>query len=113
MLFEPSFPQMYLPDADDRDIFGGAYAPPERFTHGEWHKVASYPKAGSDGQPAEVYEFRMPARFFRVVCLPSVNSIGQPVPGFALETGSGEEMGRLCVTIARAAALGMIGVSKE
>lgn len=104
-------------DNRDKEIFGALlaqwYCPPDRFEHGEWHKVASIPKRkGSDGQPSVIYESRLPARFYKVEVLDSKNSIGEPTKGFTLSTGSGDDMGKLCVQIALAARDGMIGPAR-
>lgn len=89
------------------------YKPPAEFDHNEWNLVATFPKDGGDGQAAEVYESRLPASFWMLKALGDTNSVGEPVPGFSLSTGSGDEMGHLAFAIARAAARGMIGVYEE
>lgn len=104
------FRSAYCPDEQDKAVFGEKYSPPEEFEHAKWYKVADYPKQGGDGQPAEVYECRWPAQFYKVVALPSTNSVGRRNEGWALSTGSGYEMARLAVKLAEAAADGMIGV---
>lgn len=107
------FPSLYSPDARDAALFGDHYAPPERFSHGGWHKVAEFPKTAEDGQPCEIYECRYPARFFKLVALESRNSIDEPKTGFALSTGSGDEVGALMVALATQIAGGMVGLSKN
>lgn len=107
------FPEMYKPDARDAALFGEHYTPPERFGHGDWHKVAEYPKTAEDGQPCEIYESRLPARFFKLVVLASPNSINDAQPGFALSTGSGDEVGELMVQLAKAVAGGMVGLVED
>lgn len=105
------FASMY--EADDRDqaIFGDAYIGPKEFDYGDWHLVAKYPKEeGGDGQDVEVYESRMPARFFKVVAKASPNSIGKMAEGFSLSTGSGDEMGKWAVETAKKISDGMIGL---
>lgn len=110
---EQVFPSWYSPDDRDRRLFGEQYAPPEKFEHGEWHKVAEYPKTTGDGQACEIYECRMPARFFKLVALDSANSIDKPRAGFALSTGSGDGVGTLMVSLAKAIADGMIGPERH
>ena len=89
---------------------GKAYQPPSRFIHGKWHLVASLPKdpESGDGFPVEIHEVRMPARFFKVEALPSTDSMKRARPGFALSTGSGDDMGALCAQMALAIAGGML-----
>ena len=55
----------------------------------------------------------MPARFYRLRALADVNSVGEPRPAFTLSTGSGDEMGRLMLALARAIANGMVGLARE
>lgn len=70
----------YGADERDRVIFGKRYCGPETFTHGGWHLVCRVEKRkGGDGQPCEIYEGRMPARFFKLVALPS-ESCAWPMP---------------------------------
>lgn len=100
-------------DRRDAEIFAPIeqyHRPPSEFAHGEWHLVAEVPKIGGDGHLVRIHEIRMPARFFKVEVLDSTNSIGEATKGFALTTGSGDDMGRLCVQIALAASQGMIGL---
>lgn len=108
------FESMYDPDDRDREIFGSLYSPPDRFRHGEWEKVAEIAKPeDSDGNPVTIYECRLPARFFKLVAHPSENTIGKPQPGFSLSTGSGDEMGELIVSMAKAIAGGMLDIDRE
>lgn len=102
---------LYYADKRDAAIFGNDYCGPEAFKHGEWHLVARFAKdpADSDGQVAEVYECRLPARFFKLIALPDTNSVGEPVEGFSLSTGSGDEMGVLMRSLAKAVSAGMVG----
>jgi len=112
MTADPLFPEMYLPDARDRAIFGGVYAPPPRFVHGEWHQVALLKKdpIDGDGYDVAIDECRMPARFFRLRVLPSENSRGDlRTPRVSISTGSGDGVGRLILEIARALTEGMVG----
>src|SRR5438105_10878099 len=105
-------------DERDRAIFEPIkqfHKPPKRFIHTGWQLVAELPKdpQDGDGQIARIYEERMPARFFKVEAVAGSNSVGEAKPGFALSTGSGDEMGALCVRIAQAIALGMLGLNDE
>jgi hypothetical protein len=113
-LFSLLLAGMYDPDERDRAIFGEYYAPEvEEFEHAAWHMVARIPKTGGDGQPVEIDECRMPARFFRLRALPDVAGSGRPRPAFALTTGSGDEMGQLMVTLGRVIAAGMVGLAAD
>jgi hypothetical protein len=81
----------FLYTIHDRPIvaLGRRYKPPARFRHGVAELVAELPKQpNSDGYHVRVYESRLPARFYKVVALPSKNSCGEPRPGFTLSTGS-------------------------
>jgi len=79
--------------------------------HGEWSLLKRFKKTkGSDGQDAEVHVAACQARFYKVVGLPSTNSVGVPVAPFEMSTGSGSAMEKLALAIAEAAAAGMIGI---
>lgn len=106
---------LYKADKRDQAIFGEIlkyYNPPEVFPHGPWALVASLPKnpPDGDGHACEIYECRVPARFFRLVVLPGKNSMGEISPGWAMSTGSGDEAGKLIVQIAKAVTEGMLGL---
>jgi hypothetical protein len=94
-------------DFDDLD-----YDPPDKFEHAEWTLVAQFAGDG-DGQNVEVYESRSPARFWKVVALPTPDSVNEMVEGFALSTGSGSDVGQLAFAIARAIAEGMLGLADD
>jgi hypothetical protein len=68
--------------------------------------VTRLAKASDDGYDVEVYEIRMPARFYKIVALPGPNGVGRARPGFVLETGS--DMGDLAMTLAHAITEGML-----
>ena len=113
-VFEKLFGPLYTPDARDLAIFGEYYVPDaEQFEHGAWRVVARIPKAGGDGQPVEIDECRMPARFFRIRALAATDGIGQHRAAFALSTGSGDAMGRLMMELGQAIAQGMVGLASE
>lgn len=103
------FPELYLADRRDKAIFGSAYIAPDKFIHGVAAKVAEY-KGNDDGQSCEVWETRIPARFFEVRVLPGKNSVGEVQHGYSLETGS--SMGQLANDVAKAIAEGMIVLQK-
>jgi hypothetical protein len=87
------------------------YRPPSKFRHNEWELVADLPKIkDDDGYPVRIYEMRMPARFYKVEMLDTVNSCGESKKGFAISTGSGDKCGRLAVEFALEAQRGMIGL---
>ncbi len=98
-------------DPRDQRIFEGLnYEGPEVFSHCDWHTVARIPKrSGGDGQDCEIQESRMPARFFWLIVRPSENSVGEPIDGWVLSTGSGDDVGALMVAIAKMVSDGMIG----
>jgi hypothetical protein len=102
-------------NARDREMFGKFWVGPQTFPYGEEVLVARLPKdpEDGDGYPSEIYVTAMPARFFKLVVLPSTNSINEPRFGFTLTTGSDDEMGKLVLEIAKAAAQGMIGAPNE
>ncbi len=78
-----------------------------------WTCIKKFPKISNDGQPAEVHEDRMPARFYRVIAVAGHNSVGEAKPAWALETGSGSKMHDLALAIAEAIAAGMIGLCED
>lgn len=121
------FMQSMYDSGDERDavIFAKViqyYKPPRTFRHGEWELVATIPKNGNDGQPVEIWECRLPARFFRLVALPAsytykIDKRRGPgkrtvtvhrKPG-VLSTGSGDERGQLMVDLALEISEGMVG----
>lgn len=96
----------------DDDPYGldGAYHPPAWFQPWTWALVAELPKVpDSDGYDVQIYEMRCPPNFYRLVALPTKDSMGQERAGFAMSTGSGEAMARLIGQIAKAIARGMLG----
>lgn len=111
-MFNEMFKVLYLgDDRRDRKIFAKiekSYAPPLRFEHGKTELVAKLEPEG-DGQTVEIYETRLPARFFTVVGIERHDG-GYDRPAFTITTGSGDEVGALAVEIAIAAAQGMIGI---
>ncbi len=99
-------------DARDQLIFEGlSYVGPTTFSHGDWHTVATISKspASGDGQDCEIQECRMPARFFRLLVHPTPDSVGEVKAGWILSTGSGDEVGKLLVSIAKQVSQGMLG----
>ncbi len=89
------------------------YKPPKEFKHGLPELVAEFPKTpkNGDGQNVEIWETRMPARFYTIKALPTRNSIGELQPSFALSTGSSQE--KLVNDIATAISEGMLGLERE
>lgn len=77
----------------------------------EWQVIASYPGSG-DGYNVEVHCSAMPARFYKVVALPTPDSCGTERPGFALSTGSGTAMAELAACMAEEIATGMLTMAK-
>ena len=90
------------------DVFYGANE-----AHSAWHTVTRLEKRGGDGQPVEIDECRMPARFFRLRALASVNSVGEPIEAFTLVTGSGDKLGRLMLRLAKEIVDGCVGIERE
>lgn len=74
----------------------------------EWKLVAEVPQLGSDGHPVQVFECRAPARFYKVVALPSKNSVGDCQMGFELHTGSATGIGDWVAGTALLIAHGML-----
>ena len=91
---------------------GDAYKPPRKFEHGKEYLVAELKKdpPHGDGQDVQIFECRMPARFFKMVALPSPNSIGEPQTSFKVSTGSGGEVAELLVQFANAVTTGMMSI---
>lgn len=63
-------------------------------------------EAESDGQPVELIETCLPARFYTIKALEHEGK-----PGYELGTGSGDEMLQLAITVAEAIADGMLGLN--
>ena len=103
--------ELYEPDDRDRSIFGEQYVATTAFKHGAWTTVARFAPCG--GQPVEIDECRLPARFFRLRVLPDPNTVWTARTPFTLSTGSGDDMGRLMLTLARAVACGMVSLDLE
>ena len=89
---------------------GDKYNPPEKFKHGENTLVATL-QSDSDGQDVELYECRLPANFFIIKVLPTLNSINEMKEGYEITTGSG--MAQLACNIAKAVSEGMIDFHKN
>jgi hypothetical protein len=107
------FASMYETRAEDREMFGDHYVGKPTQEYGEYVTVARYEKIEGDGQPVEIDEVRLPARFYRIRVLDSLNSIGEPKHGFILTTGSGYEMGKFAAQLAVHASMGMLGLGRE
>ena len=103
---------LYELDARDRAIFGEQYCATATFEHGVWQTVARL-SACSDGQPVEIDESRLPARFFRLRAQRHVSRVGRVRAAFTLTTGTGDDAGRLMMTLARAIASGMVGLDSS
>jgi len=88
--------------------WGVFYRPPALFEHGRDYLVAELEKMplDGDGRKVRVYETRLPARFYRIVAGPGVNSVGDPQAGFEFSTGSGCE--ELVVQLVDAIRSGML-----
>jgi hypothetical protein len=81
----------------------------ELFQRREWQELQHYPKTSGDGQPATVWVIETPAPFYKIDVEDSVNSVGAPMVGLSLHTGSGE--GQLARQIAQAFADGMLSLA--
>jgi hypothetical protein len=112
----PLFPSLYNQDDRDRAIFGEHYTPEgETFEHGVPMKVAEFPASSEDGQRCVIFETRCPARFFELYVDGSPERkfqyfTVQARPAVIISTGSGDEVGKLLVQVAKAIANGMMGV---
>lgn len=95
-------------DRGFRAAWRGNYAPPNEFVHGEWHRVASLPRASEQGLDVTVDEMRMPARFYRMNLLVRHGADGKRRGGYSISTGSGQE--ELVVRLAAAARDGLLDV---
>lgn len=104
-----------LYETRESDVLCPEYDAPEKFERRGEHVVVRIPKddADGDGQPCEIVERRAPARFYTLRVLEDVNSVGDTQPAWEMTTGSGSEMGRLLVSLARAVAEGMIGIKVD
>ena len=78
----------------------------------DWREMQRFPKhpADGDGQSCAVDLAEMPAAFYRVRALPDTNSIGAPLAGFMLATGSGTACRDWAVQTARMISRGMVGL---
>ena len=75
----------------------------------KWQELWHFPKGNGDGQPATVWVIKMPAPFYKIEVEDSVNSVGAPMVGLELQTGSGE--GQLARQIAKAFADGALSLA--
>ena len=101
---------LYLSRETDKiEALGNRYKPPVKFPHADWVQVASVQKErGSDGQSVKVFECACPARFYKVVALKSVDSVGNPLPPLSVALGSGNDMAQLAGLLAMAISEGMV-----
>ncbi len=94
----------FVPTPSDAEFWGKHYAHPSAHDDRLWVLVAAY-----DGDPGgyavEVYEARAPARFYRIVALPTGRS---ETPGFVLEAGAGVGIELLAKQLAEAVVGGML-----
>ena len=81
----------------------------ELFQRREWQELQHYPKTSGDGQPATVWVIEMPASFYKIEVENSVNSVGAPMVGLGLHTGSSEE--QLARQVAQAFADGALALA--
>ena len=97
----------------EREVFGDRWCGPDELPHAASTLCAVYPKPAedSDGQRVEVDVAAWPSRFYRIRALADKNSVGRPVEGVVLSTGSG--MHQLAADLAQAFSEGMIGVHTE
>ncbi len=93
---------MYEVRDTDRVPFGTHWCGPAAFPHAQWVLVAKYAPA-SDGRHVCVWAEAWPARFYRVVVLPSGAR-----PRF--EIGTGSDGAKQAAAIATDLARGMLGV---
>lgn len=100
---------LYAVRRDDIEPFGQDYCgPQDRFVHGQDTLVAVYPGRGY-GRSAVIYCRAIASRFYTIDVLPSKDCRGRPLPKLTLSTGSGTEMAKLAVAIAKAFASGVLG----
>lgn len=103
------FDHMYEPYHSERAAFGDHWVfGGKRYAHATEHMVAFFRKSGGDGQSAEVFCTAMPARFYRVAAMVSVDSVGEEKSAFSMSTGSG--CARLAADVASAIADGMLSL---
>ena len=81
----------------------------ELFQRREWQELQHYPKGNGDGQPATVWVIEMPTPFYKIEVEDSVNSVGAPMVGLSLHTGSAQ--GQLARQIAQAFAAGTLSLA--
>ena len=105
------FPEVWLVTTKNRAPFGNAWIGPNKFVYGEKILVARFSKRiGGDGQSVEVYESRLPARFWHIRVAAGYNSAGETQEAWGLATGSGDDKdAELVVQIAKRIAQGMLG----
>jgi len=105
------FGVFYSPDEEDRQLFGQYLVEHQTFEHGVYQLVARVPKAfpSGDGYNVEIWEARLPARFYEIRVQSTANSVGEVRSGGVLSTGSGQNCGALALTISTAFAEGFLG----
>lgn len=97
-------------DKRSKAIFRGIdYRPPEVFEHGKDYDVATLQKTNGDGQTCVITESRYPARFFGIRVEAGTNSVGKEQPAYEVSSGSGDDVGKLIVQMAKAISEGMLG----
>ena len=76
-----------------------------------WRYVGRWPATSGDGQSVEVWEVQLPARAWRLEVRPGANSVGEPRPGYTIETGAGgADMASLIARLVSAIQGGMVSV---
>lgn len=94
---------------DGASFWGDAWCGPAVLPHWQETLIAKFTGTG-DGQDVEVYCTAAPARFYRINIIPGSNSIGEPMEGHVLTTGTGQE--DLVKAIAIAYSEGMLGIDR-
>lgn len=107
------FARMYEPYQSELAAFGDAWCMKSTtLKHCEDVLVAFYQKErNGDGRSVEVYCCALPARFYTIKAMPSVDSAGEELKPFEMSTGSG--MARLAADIADAISKGMLGLRRD
>lgn len=100
----------YTVSAEEREHFGAAWSGPDKFPHQQSVQIASY-LAIQGGHNVIVMCAAYPARFYKIMAQPHVNWDGRILPGFVMETGSGQ--GELAAKMALALSQGMLTMSPE
>jgi hypothetical protein len=89
MLVDKMLSSFYIIEPEEKEVFGDHWCGPDKYKYGEDTLIAKYPVTeNTDGQSVEIYCCALPARFYKLHVLESLNSLDKIQPAYTISTGS-------------------------